>query len=471
MTEKSFEWLPLDNAGKIFPGQNSKKWSNVFRMSVQLKQDIEPDILREALSKTLDRIPSFKVRIRNGFFANYFERNDMECPVRPDIKNFCYRIDFRENNGYLFRVFYHKSRISIDVYHALCDGYGASVFLCTLAGEYLRLKGCEISHSLSVMDVNEKAEKEEYEDPYERYATSKETCKLLETPAYHKKGTKLPLHLSNYTTVLMSFSELHALSKSYGVTVTELLAAVLMDIHYRKQLSEGRMKKDVSVQIPVNLRKAFPTVSLRNFVICLSVKISPRKGEYTFEEIVRTVSEQLKAANNKSFLHAYITQTVNLQTKLLRFVPLIIKNTAVKVSFAFGAEFSTTALLSNLGPVAVPEDMKEYVESFSFFTGPGLVNGCRCGVASVGDRLAFTFSNRYEESDIEREFIKRLTDMGITVTAETNRSEFLSGREGIPIGDREAYSEEVFIPSARDRVKPKKSSLGLKERLRRFFIS
>ncbi|MBQ9914282.1 MAG: hypothetical protein IJO73_08655 [Clostridia bacterium] len=471
MTEKSFEWLPLDNAGKIFPGQNSEKWSNVFRMSVQLKEDIEPDTLKEALKRTLDRIPSFKVRLRKSLFADYFERNEKECPVRHDVKNFCYRINFKENNGYLFRIFYHKSRISIDVYHALCDGYGASVFLCTLAGEYLRLRGYDISHAPSVLDVNEKAKAEEYADPYELYATSDKTCKLLETPAYHKKGTALPAHMSHYTTVLMSFSELHALSKSYSVTVTELLAAILADIHYRKQLSECKRQKDVSVQIPVNLRKAFPTVSLRNFVICLTVKISPRKKEYSFDEIVRAVSEQLRAANNRDFLHAYITQTVKLQTVLLRFVPLIIKNTAVKVSFFFGAEYSTSALLSNLGPVSVPEEMKEHIESFSFFTGPGLVNGCRCGAASVADRFAFTFSNRYEESDIEREFIKKLTDMGIRVALETNRSEFLSSPQLIPLADTEACSDEVFIPSAEDRADFGKSPLGTKEKIRRFFIS
>lgn len=470
MIKHPFEYITLDNAGKVFPGQNTKKWSNVFRMSIQLKEETDPDILKEALKKTLDRIPSFRVRMRHSLFSDYFERNEAECPVRHDIKNFGYRINFKENNGYLFRVYYHKDRISIDVYHALCDGYGASVFLCTLAGEYLRLKGYSVSNNQFALDVNDVPKAEEYEDPYELYATSKETCKLLENPAYHKKGSALPVHMANYTTVYMPFSELHSLSKSYGVTVTELLAAVLMDIHYRKQLNEGKSKKDVTVQIPVNLRKAFPTASLRNFVICLTVKISPRKREYTFEEIVRTVSEQLRAANNKSFLHAYITQTVKLQTKVLRFVPLIIKNTAVKVSFAFGAEFSTSALLSNLGPVALPEDMKEYVESYSFFTGPGLVNGCRCGAASVGDRFAFTFSNRYEESDIERAFIKMLTDMGVSVAVESNREEFLNNAD-MSIDDREAYSDEIFIPSEKDKAGTVKPELGLKEKIKRFFIS
>lgn len=252
--------------------------------------------------------------------------------------------------------------------------------------------------------------------------------------------------MCNYTSATLSFTQLHAMSKAYGVTVTEFLAAVLLEIHYKKQLSEGKSKKDVSVQIPVNLRKAFPSESVRNFVICLSVKMPYRKEGFTFDEIVRSVSAQLRKANNYDFLHAYITQTVKLQTKLLKYVPLIVKNTAVKVSFHFGAEFSTSTLLSNLGPISLPDDMKEHVERYFFHNSPGLVNGARCSIVSVGDNLTFTFSNIYEESDIEREFLTRLASMGISVKAETNRNEDFADIDGVTAGDRFAYSDKVFIP-------------------------
>lgn len=446
MTNYPFEHIPLDNAGKIFPGQNSKRWSNVFRMAIELKEEVEPAVLKVALDKTLNRLPTFKVRMKNGVFQNYYEINTADCPVTHDVKNFCYRIGYKENNGYLFRVYYHKRRISIDFYHAVCDGYGACVFISTLVGEYLRLKGYSISYNQLVLNTSDTPKAEEIEDAYERYATSKKTAKLLETPSYHKTGTQLPQHMCNYTTATMSFKELHTLSKSYGVTVTELLAAILLDIHYRKHLSEGKRKKYVSVQIPVNLRKAFPSESVRNFVICLTVGIDPRKKEYTFDEIVRSVSTQLKQVNNYDFLHAYITQTINLQTKLLRFVPLIVKNTAVKVSFSFGAEFSTSVLISNLGPVSLPDDMKQHVERFFFYTGPGLVNGARCGVASLGDKLVLSFSNIYKEDDIEREFLQRLIDLGISVTVETNIDNDFSDVEGVTVGDGNAYSELIFNP-------------------------
>ena len=155
MRKNSFEWFRLDNAAKIFPGQNTNSWSNVFRFGVELKREVDPEILRVALDNTLKRIPSFNVRIRNGAFWHYFEKNPNQAPIMPDIKNICYRINFKENKGFLFRLYYRGNTINADVYHALCDGYGAVVFLGTLVGEYLRLCGEEVAYNNFVLDTSE----------------------------------------------------------------------------------------------------------------------------------------------------------------------------------------------------------------------------------------------------------------------------------------------------------------------------
>ncbi len=469
MTETPFGWLPLDNAGKVFPGQNSGRWSNVFRLSLKLDREIKPDILKDALDSTLERIPTLRVRMRNGFFWNYCEINKETCPVSHDIKNFCYRINFRENNGYLIRVYYHLNCISVDFYHAVCDGHGGTVFLLTLAGEYLRSEGLDIKTNRFVLDTNDRISKHEAEDAYLRYCAKDSKANLTESRVYHKKGTALPPHMSGYTAVTMSFDSFHKLSKSLGVTVTEHLAAIMLDIHYRKQLQSGKIRKPVSVQIPVNLRKFFPSDTLRNFVLCVTVKIDGRKKEYTFPEILESVSSQLRHINNKKAHSAYITRTVKIGTQAIRPVPLVIKNLIIGIGFLFGAEYSTSVLISNLGPVELPEGMKEYVKNFSFYTGPGLVNGARCGVACIGDSLTFTFSNRYKEDDIERDFLTRLSEMGITTLVETNRDADFSDIRGVTPGDKNAYSDEVFIPSKKNQTKPKKYDMSLKERLRRYF--
>ena len=422
MKNTSFDWLKLDNAAKIFPGQNSRTWSNVFRIGAQLKSDIDPEILEAALKNTLRRIPSFNVRIKRGLFWYYFEKNPNEPEVLPDIKNPCYRIRFKENKGFLFRVFYMNDRINVDVYHALCDGYGAAVFLSTLVGEYLRLRGEDIGYNQFVLDVSETPKASELEDSYSRYANSKVPYDRKDKWVYHAKGTKMPMHMTNFTAGIMSFKELYAVAKSYGVTVTELLAALLMDIHYRKQLKENKKQREICVQIPVNLRKAFPSETLRNFVLCLRVKMNPDLGEYTFEEIVRSVSLQLKLANDPKLINSLMTQNMKLERNpVTKHLPLVLKDLGVAVGFLITAEQTTSTLLSNLGPIKLPESVESHIEKIYLFTGPGLVNGARCGVASLGDKLVFTFSNCYKESDIEREFFTRLVKMGVHVKIESNR--------------------------------------------------
>ncbi len=422
MKNTSFDWFKLDNAAKIFPGQNSRAWSNVFRIGVQLKKEIDPQVLSLALKATLKRMPTFNVRIKRGLFWYYFEKNPNEPTILPDIKNPCYRINFKENKGFLFRVFYRGDRINIDVYHALCDGYSASVFLFTLTGEYLRLMGEEVQYNQFVLDVKESPKDSEVEDSYNRYADSKVPYDRKDKWVYHAKGTKMPMHTTNFTVGIMSFKELHAVAKSYGATVTEFLAALLMDVHYRKQLRENKKQREICVQIPVNLRKAFPSETLRNFVLCLRVKMEPNLGDYTFEEIVRSVSLQLRLANDPKLINSLMTQNMKLERNpVTKYLPLAIKDLGVAVSFLITAEQTTSTLISNLGAIKLPESVEKHVEKAMLFTGPGKVNGARCGVASVGDKLAFTFSNCYKESDIEREFFTRLVKMGVHVKIESNR--------------------------------------------------
>ncbi len=445
MAEVKKRIFELDNAGTVFPGQNISTWSNTFRVAVELKEEVDEVTLKKALDKTLVRLPGFKVRMKKGTFRYCFEENTADCHVRKDISNFCYRVNYKEDNGYLFRVYYYGKKISMDVYHALCDGYGATVFLCTLTGEYLRLRGHSISTNNYVLDVEAEPSSEETEDSYKRYADSDMKYNYPSDWVYHRRATKLPAHITNYTVGTIPFSQLHKISKSYNVTVTELLSAILIEIHYKKMLSEGK-NKAVSVQIPVNLRKAFPSRSLRNFVLCLRAWIDPSDKEYTFEEILSRVSSQLRSVNKAEILNSMMTKNVKMETQTTAFLPAGLKNLFIGIGFHLTAEKSTSVLISNLGSIDFPEDMKPYVERCFLYTGPGLVNGARCGVASCGDKLCFTFSNCYREGDIEREFFTRLTELGVDVTVETNRrAEALRWAELFKV-NKDAFPSDIYIP-------------------------
>ena len=71
--KKNLRWLKLDNAAKIYPAARRKYWTNVFRISVTFRDDIDPAVLQSALDVTVKRFPSVAVRLRTGVFWYYLE--------------------------------------------------------------------------------------------------------------------------------------------------------------------------------------------------------------------------------------------------------------------------------------------------------------------------------------------------------------------------------------------------------------
>lgn len=419
---KNKTWFKLDNAGTIFPGQNTQTWSNVIRTSINLKEEVDPAILLEAVKRCLPRFPTMAVRLRNGFFWHYIEKNPEPPVVLPDANNPCLRIKYNENNRYMFRLFYYKNRISLEIFHALTDGFGACVFLNTITAEYLRLKGHHIPTGGMVLDINEPPKKEEIEDSFIKYASKTGSEKIPMFKTYHRKGERMPKHTSIVTTGYIPVDSVKEKAKSYGVTITEYLAGILMYLHILFQKKENNSQKDVCMQIPVNARNQFDSQTLRNFSVNYNLRIDPNWGDYTFEEVLKHLSLSLRLTNNPKHLSVMFAANLSIEKNpFMRFIPLFIKDLAVGLVFVFGAEKTTTSVFTNVGIVRIPDEMMEHVKSFIFMPSPGRLNGARVGAASVGNTMAITFANMYKDTDVEREFFRFLVKEGIHVKIESNK--------------------------------------------------
>ncbi|MBQ4626361.1 MAG: alcohol acetyltransferase [Clostridia bacterium] len=425
-------WYKLDNAGKVYPGQNTSSWSSVFRISVTLKEKVNPQLLEKALELTLPRFPGFDVRMRNGFFWHYLEKNPNGAPpVLPDAANPCLRVKWKENRGYLFRVFYYEKRISVEFYHAIADGYGASKFFMTLVAVYLRQTGLEIPNGESVLDISENPHKTEFEDSYLKNVNSKAKAKRLQKFTYNFKGKKLPKHFFNVTTGYIPVDKLKEKAAEHGATVTEYIAAVLVWVMYNLQKEEKRKKeKRIGVQIPVNVRKYFGSETLRNFMLCYSFQIDPNMGEYTFPEIVRQVSLYLRYINNEKEIQAMMNSNTGIERNpIMRILPSVLKDFGISVVYKFAGEKGTSAIISNVGVVKVPEEMEPHIEKFMYMMGPGMVNAARCIAVSQGGTFAMSISNIYESTLVQKEIFTTLVKFGIPVKIESNRHSIKGGEK------------------------------------------
>ena len=423
-------WYKLDNAAKVFPGQDTSSWSNVFRLSVTLKEKIDPELLKKAVEMILPRFPSFDVRMRTGFFWHYLEKNPYTTPpIMPDIANPCQRFRFKENNGFLFKVYYYENSFSVEFYHAMTDGYGASRFFLTLVAVYLRLTGKDIPNGEAVFDINEKPKAKELEDSYSKNCNSKTKAKRVQKFTYHFNDKRHPQHFYNVTTGYMSVADVKAKAAEHGVTVTEYLSGVLLWVMYNLQKSEPNNKeKLVGIQIPVNARPFFNSETLRNFMLCYSFQIDPKMGEYTLPEIIRQLSLYLRYVNNEKELRSMMKGNMGIEKNpFMRAVPGFLKDFGISMVYKIAGEKATSCLLTNVGVLKVPKEMEELIEKMVLITGPAMINGARCGVISFKDTLAFTVSNIYVSTAIQREFFSTLVKLGIPVKIESNKSAIMGG--------------------------------------------
>lgn len=69
-------WYELDLSAIVYPTLQRRDFSSVYRLSVVLKETIDPEILQQAVDISLRRFPTYKVAIRKGLFWRYLETNN-----------------------------------------------------------------------------------------------------------------------------------------------------------------------------------------------------------------------------------------------------------------------------------------------------------------------------------------------------------------------------------------------------------
>lgn len=419
------EWYKLDLSAIVYPTLQRRDFSSVYRLSVVLKEEIKPDVLQKALDMTLPRFPTYKAAIRKGLFWRYLEPNDRPGPfVQEDVKNPCQPMHFKANNRYLVRVYYFRNRIALEAHHSLGDGTGGMCVLQTLTATYLRLLGhTEIENGGFVLDIGSAPAEGELEDAYMRYANAKVCPPRLQEKAYRVRGTAEPFYTLNIIDGIMSVSEVMAVAKKYNATITEYLNAVLLQALLTKQLEEPHFRlRPVKIAMPVNLRRFFPSVTLRNFITMIYPGIDPRLGDYTFEEIVVQVHNYMHYYINEKLLRGDITTNAATQRNpVIRVVPLFIKDFVVKTFYTKVQDRNSSAGLTNMGALKVPEGMKPYIERFDIYMGQPFSRRTNCAIISFEDILTVNFASSIIEADVERYFFRKLVQDGIHVKIESNR--------------------------------------------------
>ncbi|HLW21594.1 MAG TPA: hypothetical protein VKZ39_00205 [Sphaerochaetaceae bacterium] len=423
------ELIPLDNSAIIYPPTVARYNTHVFRLSMDLTVEVNPQRLLTALEHVLEQFPYFAVSLHRGFYWYYYLPHHAPLQVYPDSASPCRYIHRKRGaNGYQFKVRYTSSRIAVEYFHALTDGTGGLVFLKSLVAEYLKLSGYSVAADNQIKVPGDSVDPEEGEDSFRRFYRPLKSVFGSESKAFHLRSSGDDLTDDvQVISARIAIEDLKRVSAKYQVTITEYLVAQLIDAMQRIQestVSRVSRYKPIRVSVPVNIRKVFGSKSLRNFTLFIVVGIDPKLGHYEFEEIVKQVMHQMRSGVNAKSLSIQVARNVmGRKHPLIRYAPLIFKNPFMKLlSDSYGDSIYST-VISNIGYVTLPEGMQERVKRVDFHLSPNKTNKVSCGAIGANGSLIFNFSSILEKNtDFEREVLTELVKQGIPVEVYTNRN-------------------------------------------------
>lgn len=424
--ENKLRWMPLDNAAKIYPAARSHNWTNAFRLSATLKEEVDTKVLQSALDVTIRRFPSLGTRLRKGLFWYYLQQVSHAPAIRQEMSYPLTRMTRKDLRDCALRVIVYHNRIAVEFFHSLTDGNGGVIFLKALVAEYLQQKyHLVIPAEQGVVGRLEEPSPEELEDSFLKYA-GPVSASRRENNAWHLKGTPEPDGFLNVTCFQLPVAQVLEQAHHYCVSMTTFLSAALMQAILNlqaQQIPNRRYRKYVRLLIPVNLRRLFPSKSMRNFALYTTPEVDPKLGDYSFEELCQIIQHRVALDVTPKQMSARIATNVKSeQVFLLKITPLFIKNLVMKAVFMAVGERKSCLCLSNLGQVTLPKEMEGYVERMDFILSSQAMSPHNCGVLSYGDTLYVNFTRNIVEPNLEREFFLVLREMGLPVEVQSNHS-------------------------------------------------
>ncbi len=408
----------LDDQAVVFSLSRNMKDTSIFRLSVVLKEKIEPGLLKRAVNEALEKYKAYKVKMKAGIFGYYLEENSKLPIVVKEKKKLFKRLNTPENNDYLFQVSYETKKINIEIFHPLTDGNGGTEFFKEIISRYLELRHPKI------FIRNQEAIPEAIvtsENAYKKHYPKRTNPAYNPPRGYRIQGKKLTNDTIGINHFSIKLSELKVLSKENNCSISELLVSMLIYSIYHGNYKKSKTKRPINVCLPVDLRKYYETKTISNFIsyFVVSLKLK-RNNHYSFEEILDKVIKEFKNKLQKE----RITETMNSNGKIInnpfiKSVPLLIKRACVVLgTIGFKTKFST--IVSNLGEFKIGEKYKKYIEDYHFTLSPDWAEKVRCGVVSYNKNLIMTFSTNILESNIEKEFKALLDSFKLKYTIKNN---------------------------------------------------
>ncbi len=396
---------PLDLSAIAYPMMRTRKTESLFRFEATLDKATDPLLLKESLEETLRNYPSFKSEIVAGFFAHKLRENDAPLLVKEDTLPPLSPLRKEETNGYPFRLAYQGAEIVFEVFHALTDGNIGALFFSDLLTRYIGkrenlpfdLPPRDLTPTDAFLDCGKKRPLRELS--LKRY-NGKSVFGLLKDK---KNFTLRPRLLSEE----IDLEILKNKAKEQGATLTEYVAAAYLTAI----LSEAKnpLEKSISLFIPIDLRRFFPTKTLRNFVCFERIDLEKGRTDFSFSSVLASVCAQFREKITEERMREDLDDVVTgLTLPLVRYTPLFIKYPVFKLTHKLLNKVRQTAILSNVGSFPLSPQIATHVKSVRFFLNNNRNAPLNLAMLSYNGKCRVTLTCGLKETDIPEKFFSLL---------------------------------------------------------------
>lgn len=398
--------IDLDLSALAYPMMTTRKTQSLYRFTVTLTYPVNQDLLQQAVEKALPRFPNFVTRLSRGFFWHKLTHNDNRVPVQKDSGKALAKLNEKQTAGFPFRVMFNDKTVILEVFHAITDGNVSVAFLKDIINAYLSLSGyinCDTPTEAAGVTS----------DAFIRHA-EKTKLKNISLKDYAGVDSLSLANHSGFNEIALiehpvSTDDLLARARAKNASITEYITAAYMCAIVSEQ--KLPLKRPLSIFIPVNLRRFFPTDTLCNFVTFERVCLQKGWSNPDFDAILESTKTQLRAKITKPALQHRIDSVVKCFTlPILKYCPLFIKEPIFRLGKRLFNKVRQTAIVSNMGAVTFSPEALPFIKDMQLFINISKNAPLNLGALSFNGITHLNFTRLLKKTCLPEKAYRLLTE-------------------------------------------------------------
>ncbi|MBE5906894.1 MAG: hypothetical protein E7277_08965, partial [Lachnospiraceae bacterium] len=379
----SIELMDLEKGEKYFFYVDKAGGNSVEKFNVVMKEPINLEKMEKAAKSAVEAFPLFGMRPvvdKDGWL--FLTKNPLPVLVEEESDQVKV-LGTEETNGYLFRIICKNTELFINAHHSLGDGRTIMAFGMTVVYYYLLEAGINVDAKGMVYT------KEDLKEPTLLSAFLKDAAKV---ECGESKGAYYPQNVFTFPKpdpgeqldeglylVTWDSRELISYTKSHQITPTPFIATIIANVIH-DMFSVG--EKHIVFGIPVDMRGKMNSRSQRNYIGNIRLPYYPEYRELPFEEQAKRLKADMDVQMDMSNI---IPRVLGLEKVIDGMIQTPLCENEVKESPQRSGAVAQSILLTNVGRLALPEGMEDYIKEVQIYTS-SKGGKAAAGMLTMGNR-------------------------------------------------------------------------------------